>query len=216
MSIVVTAGSSGPKSEPVSAGTHAAICYGVVDLGTQVSEQYGAKRKVALLWEIPEERIEVKGKNLPRGISKRYTATLNEKGTLRKDLESWRGRSFTAQELAGFDLGNIIGKSCFINVLHKNTPRGVFADVGAVMPLPKGMPHKTAENPLINFSITEAIEAAKKSGKQVDFPDGLPQWLADVCSKSEEYVAFVNGGPTSPPPAPEDDHLPPINEEVPF
>jgi hypothetical protein len=215
MSIVVTAGSSGPKSEPVSAGTHAAVCYGVVDLGTQVSEQYGPKRKVALLWEIPEERIEVKGKNLPRGISKRYTASLNEKSTLRKDLEGWRGRSFTGPELAGFDLANVLGKACFVNVIHKNTVRGVFADVGAVMPLPKGMPSKTPESTLINFSITDAIEAARKSGKQVEFPDHLPQWLADVCSKSEEYVNFVNGAPTTPPPAPEEE-LPEINEEVPF
>jgi hypothetical protein len=37
MSIIITAGSSGPKSDPVPAGTHSAVCYGVVDLGTQES-----------------------------------------------------------------------------------------------------------------------------------------------------------------------------------
>ena len=52
MPIVVTAGPSGAKSEPVPAGTHHAVCYGIVDLGTQVSEKYGPKRKLALLWGV--------------------------------------------------------------------------------------------------------------------------------------------------------------------
>lgn len=218
MSIIITAGSSGPKSDPVPAGTHSAVCYGVVDLGTQESEQYGPKAKIALLWEIPDERIEVKGKSLPRGISKRYTASLNEKANLRKDLEAWRGRQFTAAELAGFDLANILGKSCLLNVIHQDTPRGTFSGVAGVMPLPKGMPPKAPENGITHFSIKDAVEAAKAAGQRdVQWPGNLPQWLLDVCSKSQEYQALVTGkapsknDPVAPLPPLED-----LKEDVPF
>jgi len=41
-------------------------------------------------------------------ISKRYTMSLGEQSTLRKDLESWRGKKFTPEELQGFDLNACI------------------------------------------------------------------------------------------------------------
>ena len=90
MPINVSASSSGQKSDPVPAGTHHAVCYGVVAVGTQPSQQYTPRPKVVVAFEIPGERIEIKGKDLPRGISKRYTLSLNEKASLRKDLQSWR------------------------------------------------------------------------------------------------------------------------------
>jgi hypothetical protein len=163
-----------------------------VDLGTQESEQYGPKAKIALLWEIPDERIEVKGKSLPRGISKRYTASLNEKANLRKDLEAWRGRQFTAAELAGFDLANILGKSCLLNVIHQETPRGTFAGVAGVMPLPKGMPPKAPENGITHFSIKDAVEAAKAAGQRdVQWPGNLPQWLLDRSTKPSSRARLL-------------------------
>lgn len=218
MSIILTAGSSGPKRDPVSAGTHSAVCYGIVDLGTQESEQYGPKHKLAILWEIPDERIEIKGQSLPRGISKWYTASLNEKANLRKDLESWRGRQFTSAELAGWDIAGILGKSCLLNVIHQETPRGTFANIAGVMPLPKGMPPKQPENSVTHFSIQDAVEIAKATGQRdVQWPSNLPQLLLDVCSKSQEYQALVTGKAPAKndPVAP----LPPLEgagEDVPF
>jgi hypothetical protein len=217
MPIVVTAGSSGAKSEPVPAGTHHAVCYGIVDLGTQVSEKFGPKRKLALLWEVPEERITVQGKDLPRGISKRYTATLNEKGTLRKDLEGWRGRPFTTQELAGFEMSAIVGKNCLVNIVHKDSTRGTHAEVAGVVALPKGMPVRKAENNLVNFSVLDAITEAKKLGhRDVQWPEGIPQWLCDVCSKAVEYVEFATGAAVPPAQLEPQYKAPEISEEVPF
>ena len=37
-------------------------------------------------------------------VARVYTLCLHERAALRKDLESWRGRKFTEQELDGFDL----------------------------------------------------------------------------------------------------------------
>ncbi len=75
---------NGENIPPMDEGVYVAVCYGYVDLGTQYSEHYKkSSRKVQILWEIPDERIDIqrddKTVNLPRGISKRYTLGLGKK-----------------------------------------------------------------------------------------------------------------------------------------
>ena len=52
-------------------------------------------------------------------ISRRYSLSLHEKSSLRRDLESWRGRAFTQEELRGFDLEVLIGVGCLVSVVHE-------------------------------------------------------------------------------------------------
>jgi hypothetical protein len=103
---------SRPSRDPIPAGMHIARAYGLFDLGTHYDEKFDkSRREVVIVWEIAAERIEVdrdgKKTNLPRAISKRYTLSLHEKARLRADLESWRGRPFTSEELAGFEMKTI-------------------------------------------------------------------------------------------------------------
>ncbi len=44
--------SSGSKSDPVPAGTHHAVCYGVVAVGTQPSQQYTPRPKVVVALDL--------------------------------------------------------------------------------------------------------------------------------------------------------------------
>ena len=217
MPITVTASSSGQKSDPVPAGTHHAVCYGVVAVGTQPSQQYTPRPKVVIAFELPGERIEIKGKDLPRGISKRYTLSLNEKASLRKDLQSWRGRPFTSAELAGFDVSKLIGANCLLSVLHQDRAGATYANISTISSLPKGMKVLPPENPALYFNVVEAIAAAKKSGlRDINWPDDLPAWIEKLCCESEEYKAFVMGTPNAEPPdAPAEEDLQPA-EEVPF
>lgn len=121
MSLTVN-GSSATSIEPIEEGTHLGVCNMLVDLGMQYNETYKkSSRKVLIGWEIQDETIELDDGPHPRQISKRYTASLNEKSTLRSDLAAWRGRDFTPEELAAFDLRNIVGASCLINVIHKES-----------------------------------------------------------------------------------------------
>ena len=81
----------GGNFEPAPAGTHVAICYRVIDLGTQESVYNGEKksaRKVLISWELPNEE---KADGKPFVISATYTWSMHEKSTLRKTLEAWRG-----------------------------------------------------------------------------------------------------------------------------
>lgn len=73
-------------------------------------------------------------------VSQIYRLSLHEKAKLRQHLEAWRGRKFTEKELEGFDLEQLIGKNCQIQVIHNVKEGGsVFANVQAIVPLGKGM-----------------------------------------------------------------------------
>jgi hypothetical protein len=73
-------------------------------------------------------------------VTNRYTLSLNEKATLRKHLEAWRGKLFTPAELEGFDLENLLGANCQLQVIHNLSDQGrTFANIQAIVPLGKGM-----------------------------------------------------------------------------
>ncbi len=182
----------GADFTPIAAGMHHAICYGVVDIGTQPSmnPRFPARRKVVFIWELPDERAdferEIDGEkrrvNLPRAISSRFTLSLAPKSNLRPMLESWRGRPFTEQELEGFDLHNVCGTNCLLNIVHEVKDGKTYANVKTVNPLPKGMPKRTAENPPLKFSLDDVKGAA------VSFPSNMPDWIKAAIMSSDEYV----------------------------
>lgn len=175
---LVVKDNGGKDFKKVPQGTHVAVCNLVADCGVQPGGRYKPQHKVYVRWEVPGERVEYEkdGQTIegPLSIGKFYTASLSEKATLRKELENWRGRSFTPQELAGFDVFNILGAPCQIVVTHTKGADGKdYANVTSVIGLPKGMPKPSAENKLIKFSPDEPAQ----------FND-LPKWLQEKCQGS--------------------------------
>jgi len=182
------------KSDPVPAGTHHAVCYGIIAVGTQPSEKFTPRQKIIVCFEIPAERITIKDQDLPRGISKRYTLSLNEKSSLRKDLQSWRGKPFTQEELNGFDVSKVIGSNCLISVLHSDRAGAVYADISGISALPRQMASVRPENQPLYFNLLESIDLAKKTGSDdVNWPSELPAWVQKICSQADEYLAFRGG-----------------------
>jgi len=110
----------------------------VVDLGV-LEASFGGKTShkhfIRIVWQIEE----VMPDNRPFIVMRRYTLSLHEKSTLRKDLESWRGREFTEEELDGFDVEKLIGVPCLLNVVQIKKQADTFANVASIMRLPKGM-----------------------------------------------------------------------------
>lgn len=138
MAIIATAGNS-TSFKPAPAGVHQGVCVDVVDMGwleVTYAGQTKKQHKVRLVWQI--EEVMEDGK--PFIVQKRYTLSLNEKATLRKELESWRGRSFSSDELHAFDVETVIGANCLLNVMQVQKNGEIYANVTAVMPVKKGMP----------------------------------------------------------------------------
>jgi len=98
-------------------GMHNAVCFNIFDLGVQKIEwQKEIKFRPQLIigWEL--EAKNAKGERFKK--YKKYTANLHEKALLLQHLESWRNKAFTDEELKGFDLENIIGKQCTLNLIE--------------------------------------------------------------------------------------------------
>lgn len=159
--------------EPVPAGTHLAVCTAVVDMGVQDDSKYQPRAKVYVRWELPGLSIKWRDKqgaehSGPMVIGKTYTKSLAPKATLRADLESWRGKTFSAAEFKAFDVASILGAPCMLGIQHHDGADGrTYADVVAVMRAPPEAAPKAA---------------AKLLAYDVDDPNPemfalLPTWL---------------------------------------
>jgi hypothetical protein len=123
---------------PCPAGPHSSTLVDVIDLGKvpNTFKPGTSVHKVRLVWQVAERKED----GTPYQVSKQYTASLHEKSSLRHDLEAWRGLPFTKDDLAGFDVENLIGKPCLLNVQHVERAGSTYANVTSLMRLPKGMP----------------------------------------------------------------------------
>jgi hypothetical protein len=142
----IIARNEGGSFTPAPEGQHRAVCCDVVDLGMVTSQWEGQTRtahKVRLVFQIDEPMDDGR----PFMVSQQFTLSLHEKAALRKFLEGWRGVAFTAQELAGFDVETLLGANALLQIIHAHKPDGkTFANINAVMRLPKGMPKLAARD----------------------------------------------------------------------
>lgn len=174
---------------PAPAGAHRSVCIGFLDLGTQKTEYQGQtshKRLIRIRWELCDELMP-DGK--PFTISKRYTWSMSDKATLRKDLESWRGKPFEKADFgpSGFDTKKLLGVPCLITIVHADGANGSYAKITGISPLPKSMtkPDKVS-NPLTYL----ALEAGLFD--QAVF-DGLHEKVKEQIKASPEYQEVVEG-----------------------
>jgi hypothetical protein len=174
MALTLPVGGGGGDFKQVPAGSHLAVCNMVVDLGIQPgSGQYPEpKRQIMLRWEIPAERVEyeVNGvkKEGPQTISRTLTASMNEKATLRKLLENWRGKKFSDEDAATFDVASVLGKACLLTVSETVKGDKVYANVSGVGPLVRGMTAPKAENDLLYYDRDDQRAFEK-----------LPKWVRE-------------------------------------
>ena len=178
-------------TEPIPAGVHHAICFGVIELGTQepTDPKYNKNKKIVIMWELPHETIDTPEGIKPRVISNDYTQSIDKKATLRGVLESWRGRAFTADELNRFALDNILGVNCQLNIVHKQgiaDPSRTFARIQGVVPLVKGMAPLKPTNKIIKYDIP--------TSGPFEIPESIPEWIAEKIKNSDEYKA-AHGAP---------------------
>jgi hypothetical protein len=167
-------------------GMHQAVCYAVIDIGTQEGTFNGKPKlqhKCIIIWEFVKLRSD---DDRPMVISNFYTASLNEKANLHKHLKSWRGKAFTPEELADFDLSRIIGHGCVLQVIHNESGGKTYANVENIMPLMEGMENITPENEKVSYEMTPG-----------HIPEGIPDWIAEKIRASVEWkeADIADGAP---------------------
>ncbi|HRW25722.1 MAG TPA: hypothetical protein P5298_15045 [Spirochaetia bacterium] len=182
--------------EPLPTGLQPAICIAVYDLGLQKGYMDKIQHKLVILWEL-EARRETDGEHFL--ATKKYTACLDERATLTADLQSWRGRAFTPEELQGFDLDKILGKPCQLNLVQVTKANGdPFVEVAAVLPPLRGWPGFTPETDpgFVPAWVATAIE------HQLEAPDQAAGRSAPGVAPDEraEYMARSGSSGRGAPP----------------
>lgn len=151
MSLTVKSSGNG-DFETTPEGTYIGRCIKVIDLGTQTTNgQFGTKsqKQIMITWELLDDEKKMQD-GRPFSVSQFYTASLHEKAKLRKDLEAWRGQKFTETELEGFDLADVLGAYCMLQVIHSQD--GQYANVNAIMSYKGEKP--AGVNELVMFDIS--------------------------------------------------------------
>lgn len=168
-----------------SAGEHQAVCCQIHNLGYQEYQgKVSPSPKCVLIFELAEKMKN--GENAGRSfvLSEQFNMFLGKDGKLRTFLESWRGATFTEEQLSNFTLRNLLSKPATIMVVHepkKNKP-GMRAKIAGVAK-PKG----PAFPPTYN---------------------DVPKWVTETQAKQVRGPARSSPTPSTPPPAPDDGELP--------
>lgn len=168
-------GNGGGDFKRAPAGTHFAVCNMIADCGLQPGSQSFPipKRKIYLRFEIPAERVEYEKDGVqvegPITIGSYYTASMHEKSTFRKHLESWRGKKFTDEDAAKFDVSSIVGKPCMLSITEDTKGDKTYSNISSIGAMPKGMTAAPAENDLLIYTDYDDHKTFAK----------LPKWLQE-------------------------------------
>ena len=186
--IIAKQTSSGSDFKLPPAGSFLARLYRIIDIGTQTTEWMGKRkmqRKIIAMFELHGEDNDGQPLQTAEGkpliVSKRYTLSLDEKATLRKDLEAWRGKAFTQEELDGFNLEVLLGKYCMVSVTHSTYDGKEYANIAGISQVPaalKKLGEPKGVNELMIFTL-DPFDQDKFSK--------LSEGMQGVIKKSAEY-----------------------------
>jgi hypothetical protein len=188
MSLTVSASSGGSNFIQVPPGMHLAMCYRIIDLGTQQTEYLGQiKHQPKVMFQFEVHGEDDAGGTLmtstgdPLSVSKNYTLSLSEKSNLRKDLQTWRGKEFTEEELKAFDLKNVLGQWCMLSITHREYNGKTYCNIENVNPVPSairkaGLPE--GHNDAKIFSIRDA---------DMDLFEKFSDYIKDKIKASPEW-----------------------------
>ena len=189
----------------VPAGMHLARCYRIVDMGTQKSVWKGKEKqlhKVMIQFEIHSEDTDgtplVTSKGEPLSISKNMTASLGEKAALRIELENWRSRPFTAEELNGFELKNILGAWAMLSVIKAAGADGKeFTNISSINPVPAslkrtGLPEGHNELKVFDLENPDLELFETFSNYTKEKIQSSPEWQLSQGSYQQGAIASAN------------------------
>ena len=148
--------------QEVSEGETSAVCFAVVDCGMQHYEyqgKEGIKPQVALGFRI----------STGQRYWKLLTLSLSQNANLRGELEAWRGKAFTEEELKGFDLVKLIGVSCRLSLVKK----GDYLNPGKIGKATEKLTLEPGEGIIYDGATNDDL------GK-------LPRWLRTIVLRSGE------------------------------
>lgn len=192
MSDTITARANDSKFKPHEEGQFVGQCVDTIDLGEKVSDYPGKPSYLAptcaLVFRTGERNDET-GEYID--IAREFTVSMGDKANLRKFLEQWRGKPYTAEQLeAGVPLDKLTGNHGLLTVAHRTSGKGrVYANITACVGIPKqmaGSVTKYTDYERADYWATKKAEYAEAAAKfrgeasrQQESDDDFPAALAD-------------------------------------
>lgn len=142
MSDTVLARGSSAKYQSHPEGQFVGQCVDVIDLGDKVEEFPGTPKKLvpkcALVYRTGEKNGET-GEYID--IAREFTISMGDKSNLRKYLEQWRGKPYSADVVAqGVPLHKLTGQHGLLTIAHKTSGQGrTYANIVSCVGIPKQM-----------------------------------------------------------------------------
>lgn len=151
MSDPITARGSESKFKPHPDGQFVGQCVDTVDLGEHVhtfagDESY-LEHRCAMVFRTGEVNAET-GDYID--VNKEFTVSMGDRANLRKFLEQWRGRPYTAEQIkAGVPLDKLTGNHALLTIAQKPNKAGtrIYAEITACVGIPKQMASSTTDYP---------------------------------------------------------------------
>ena len=175
--------------ELIPAGTHVARCYSMIHVGTQEFEWQGEVKnnnKIRITFELPNELRTFGEDDRPLVIDKEYNLSLHENSNMRKDLETWRGKAFSHDELQMFDVTKLIGVTCLLSVIHAETKAGkTYAKINAISKMTKGMEVPEQINETFQFNYEDSFDTNWLENE-------CPSWLSEIIKSRPEYEKRIS------------------------
>lgn len=167
--------------EPTPEGVYVARCYRIVDLGTQPNsfngEEVKPRHRVVIFWELLDDEVKMDNGE-PFTVRREYTLSLDKKATLRADLQAWRGKAFTEDELLGFDLENILGTYCRLQIVHAENNGKTYANISSIMAMKNSEPKPSATRDIAFFDLSDP---------DMKLFEQLPEYLKEKIQSAPEW-----------------------------
>lgn len=166
---------------PAPGGSHVAVCYGIVDCGTQAFTWNGelhVNPNIAMFFELQNELMENGKPFTISAIMNLKPGGRTKKSKLRVFLEAWRGVAFKDEDFGTFDLFKLVGIGCMLNIIQETKDDKQKSKINGIMRLPKGTTVEESVNPKICFSLKEFDQTAF---------DSLTDYWKELIAKSPEY-----------------------------
>lgn len=178
---------AGTKRENVLApqGSHVARIINISHLGTLEKEIQGKKKMqdtVRVTFELCDEKQSFHEGEEPKPfvISKESTLSMFSLSFLRKLAEAVTQNSIPDEVAGSFDVTELLGGECLLNVKHTKLPNGdTISRVADVTPLPKGMEAPAVYNTPKFFDVNTATK---------EEVDGLPEFLRKKIYLTPEFA----------------------------
>lgn len=180
--------------ELTPAGNHVARLYRIINIGTietGFDNDDGTPKKqpkIRLYFELCNKKKTYKDKDgtevtKPFAISLETTLSMY-KGSLTAKLrtiaEAIIGATLKDEEAESFDIENLLGEACMVQVNHEKSKDGdkTFAKIANISSLPEGLEAPSAVNELEVVDVKDAPDSVI---------DALPEFIRDKMKSSDEY-----------------------------